>query len=188
MSHLRIRPQHPPQLDGSVLTITPESAGWKHVGFKVVKLKGGQHYRHLETQRETCLVLVTGTADISAGEHHFNDIGGRTSPFEDRAPGAVYVPANIEYTVSAHEDTELAICTAPGTPGRTPRLIGESDMPRETRGRGTNTRYVRNIPLVELPATQTRYRYARRRNLSRRNLLPPHPPGAGFRLSARVHR
>jgi len=152
MSQLRIRPHYPPQADGTVLTITPQSAGWKYVGFKVVKLKGGQHYRHLETQRETCLVLVTGKASIHAGEHHFNDIGGRTSPFEDRAPGAVYVPANIEYTVTAHDDTELAICSAPGKPGRQPRLIDESDMPRETRGRGTNTRHVRNILPESKPA------------------------------------
>jgi len=152
MSQLRIRPHYPPQADGTVLTITPESAGWKYVGFKVVKLEDGQHYRNLEAGRETCLVLVTGKASIVAGEQHFNEIGGRTSPFEDRAPGAVYVPADMEYSVTAHGNVELAICTAPGKPGRPPRLVGESDMPRETRGRGTNTRHVRNILPESKPA------------------------------------
>jgi len=152
MSQLRIRPYYPPQADGTVLTITPESAGWKYVGFKVVKLTDGQCYRHFETGRETCLVLVTGKASIVAGEQRFNEIGGRTSPFEDRAPGAVYVPAGIEYSVTAHDNVELAICTAPGQPGRPPRLIDESDMPRETRGRGTNTRHVRNILPESKPA------------------------------------
>jgi len=152
MSHLRIRPQHPPEADGTVLTITPESAGWTYVGFKVVKLKNGQSYCNIQAGRETCLVLVAGTASITAGGHKFNQIGGRVSPFEDRAPGAVYVPADTEYTVTAHGDTELAVCTAPGQPGRTPRLIADTDMPRETRGCGTNTRHVRNILPESKPA------------------------------------
>jgi len=152
MSHLRIRPQYPPQADGTVLTITPESASWTHVGFKVVKLSDGQYYSNLEVGCETCLVLVTGKASITAGEHHFNQIGGRASPFEDRAPGAVYVPAGIEYTVTAHGDAELAICTAPGSTNGAPRLIEDADMPRETRGHGTNTRHVRNILPESKPA------------------------------------
>jgi len=152
MSQLRIRPQYPPQADGTVLSITPESAGWKHVGFKLVKLTEGQRYSAVETGRETCLVLVTGKASIRAGEHHYNDIGGRSSPFEDRAPGAVYVPAGVEYGVTAHGNVELAICTSPGQPGRQPRLIDESEMSRETRGCGTNTRHVRNILPESKPA------------------------------------
>jgi len=152
MSHLRMRPQHPPESDGTVLTITPESAGWQHVGFKVVKLTDGQHYHGIENGRETCLVLVVGKASITAGSQHFNEIGGRSSPFEDRAPGAVYVPANLEYTITAHGNVELAICTAPGTQDRAPRLIDETDMPRETRGQGTNTRHVRNILPESKPA------------------------------------
>jgi len=152
MSSLRVRPNYPPQADGTVLTITPESAGWAFVGFKVVKLENGQSYRNVETGRETCLVLVTGKGSVRAGEQQFADIGGRSSPFEDRAPGAVYVPAGMEYTVTAHNDVELAICTAPGTADGSARLIGEADMPRETRGRGTNTRHVRNILPESKPA------------------------------------
>jgi len=151
MSHLRIRPQSPGS-DGTVLTVTPESAGWKHVGFRVVKLADGQSYQGSETERETCLVLVTGKASIRAGGYHFSEIGGRHSPFEDCAPGAVYIPAGIAYTVRAHGNVELAVCTAPGQPGGTPRQIDDTDMPRETRGRGTNTRHVRNILPESRPA------------------------------------
>jgi len=151
MTQLRIRPT-PPAPDGTVLTVTPASAGWAHVGFSVVKLTDGQVYSNTEAGRETCLVLVTGTASIRAGEHQFNHIGGRTSPFEDRAPGAVYIPAGLQYTVTAYGNAELAVCTAPGQPGRAPRLIEETDMPRETRGRGTNTRHVRNILPESRPA------------------------------------
>ena len=149
MVDLRVRP-HAPDADGAVLEVTPESAGWRHVGFKVVRLDPGQTYVGGEAGREACLVIVAGSADVAAGDERFSDLGGRTTPFEDRAPGAVYVPAGLPYSVSARSAVELAVCTAPGSGAGEPRRIEDSDMSREVRGAGTNTRYVRNI----LPETQ----------------------------------
>jgi 5-deoxy-glucuronate isomerase len=146
---LRVRP-HAPDADGTVLQVTPASAGWKHVGFKVVRLPAGQSYVANEAERETCLVLVAGSADVTAGEETFEAVGDRATPFEDRAPGAVYVPAGTAYTVNARTGVELAVCTAPGTGAGTARVIDGSRMSREIRGTGTNTRYVRNI----LPASE----------------------------------
>jgi len=149
MTQLKVRPGEP-AADGTVLNVTPESAGWKHVGFKVVRLKPGQAYAGGDARREACLVLVCGTADIRAGEARFASVGGRSSPFEDRAPGAVYVPANVSYSVTALVDVELAICTAPAKGRGAARLIEPAEMSYEVRGKGSNTRLVRNI----LPDTQ----------------------------------
>ncbi len=96
--------------------------------------------------------------------------------FDAEAPGAVYVPAGPTIALSAATDAEVAICTAPGSGAGAPRLIPADRMGRETRGEGTNQRFVRNIlpetepaeslliaevitpsrPLVELPAAQAR--------------------------------
>ena len=141
---LRVRP-HAPDADGTVLAVTPASAGWEHVGFRVVKLDDGQSYSGGEPGREACLVLVAGSADVTAGDKQFDGLGGRASPFEDRAPGAVYVPAGVAYTVTARGAVELAVCTAPGNGDGEVRAIDAARMSRETRGGGTNTRYVRNI-------------------------------------------
>ena len=65
MPQLRVRP-HAPDASGAVLEVTPQSAGWQHVGFKVVHLLAGQSYSASEAQRETCLVLVSGSADVSS--------------------------------------------------------------------------------------------------------------------------
>ncbi|KAF1715053.1 5-deoxy-glucuronate isomerase [Pseudoxanthomonas sangjuensis] len=143
-SRLHLRP-HAPTADGTVLAVTPDSAGWTYIGQHIVRLADGQRFEGFDAARETCLVLVTGSADVVAGEHSFVAVGGRATPFEDRAPGAVYVPAGTAYSVVANGAAELVVCTAPGKPGRAPRLIDAAHMPRETRGQGTNTRYVRNI-------------------------------------------
>ena len=149
MSTLRVRP-HRRDATGTVLEVTPQSAGWSHVGFRLVKLADGERHSGGDAGREACLVLVAGEADVHAGDARFEHVGGRATPFEDRAPGAVYVPAGTDYTVIARGPVELAVCTAPGRSAGEPRLIADDQMSRETRGTGTNTRHVRNI----LPQTQ----------------------------------
>ena len=146
---LRVRP-HAPAADGTVLEVTPQSAGWSHVGFRMVRLADGQRFEGGEAGREACLVLVSGSADVAAGGAVFAALGGRASPFEDRAPGAVYVPAGREFAVVAKGPVELAVCTAPGSGNGAARRIDAARMSREVRGSGTNTRYVRNI----LPETE----------------------------------
>lgn len=147
---LLVKP-HPPAEDGTVLEVTPESAGWSHVGFKVVKLSTGQSFTGGETGRETCLVILKGRADVTVeGTRKFMGIGDRSSVFEDVAPAAVYAPVGATYRVSARDAVELAICSAPASSRREPRLIDRERMPREVRGQGTNTRFVRNI----LPETE----------------------------------
>ena len=84
---LKVRP-HAPGADGSVLEITPQSAGWSHVGFQVVKLKPGQRHEGGSKDREACLVVLSGTANIVAGELSVENAGGRKSVFEDAPPAA----------------------------------------------------------------------------------------------------
>ncbi|MCH7863982.1 MAG: 5-deoxy-glucuronate isomerase [Proteobacteria bacterium] len=145
MADLLVRPADP-DADGRVIHITPKSAGWRHVGFDLHRLSPGQTLSRQTGQREVCLVLVAGAADVDAGEARFENIGGRTSPFEDKAPGVVFVPHDSSWTVTARTDVELAVCSAPGGgDGRTERLIEAAEMGTETRGKGANTRHVRNI-------------------------------------------
>lgn len=151
MTSLLVRP-HSPEADGTILTVTPESAGWKHVGFQRVNLQAGSDYSGGVAGRELCLVILTGLAKVTVDkELKTPSIGGRETPFEDKAPGAVYVPAGMPFVVQAETDVELAICSAPGTGKGKPRVIAEEDMSQETRGTGNNTRFIRNI----LPETQT---------------------------------
>ncbi|NIJ38944.1 5-deoxy-glucuronate isomerase [Sphingopyxis panaciterrae] len=138
---LLVRP-HAPDDDGTLLDITPASAGWTYVGFRVVRLAAGTRYDHVEDGREACLVVLTGTVTIDAGGERFEAIGGRATVF-DGAATSVYVPAGHRYTIEAASDAEIAICTAPGTGAGAVRLIRSDAV--EVRGQGTNTRHVRNI-------------------------------------------
>jgi 5-deoxy-glucuronate isomerase len=148
--NLRVRPTAP-DAGGRVIDITPQSAGWGHVGFEVRRLAAGQSASFSFAGREACVLVLAGTADVTAGDARFAAVGGRASVFDEGAPGAVYVPAGLEITVAATTEVEIAVCTAPGSGDGAPRQICAEQMGRETRGSGTNQRFVRNI----LPETES---------------------------------
>jgi len=149
MSDLLVR-RHAADAKGVVVEVTPRSAGWDHVGFKVVELTAHQAASGGEADREACIVVLSGLADVVVAGERFEDLGGRRDVFEERAPGAAYAPAGAAWSVIAKTAAEVAICTAPGRGGLAPRLIPPERMSLETRGQGTNTRHVRNI----LPETE----------------------------------
>ena len=130
---------------GCVTRVTPQDAGWTYVGFELQRLAAGDTVSGHAPDRETCLVWVTGKGRASAEGRDFGQLGGRQSPFEG-VPAALYVPAGSPWSVTATSPLELAVCTAPGIAGARPsRLIASQDLTKETRGKGTNTRYVTNI-------------------------------------------
>ena len=148
MSRLRI-PSIAPAADGTVVAVTPARAGWTYVGFSVVRLAAGQTYRGGEEGREACLVVLSGTIAVAAGDDRFGGIGRRRDVF-DGPPAAAYLPAGRDYAITATTPAEVAICSAPGATARAARIIAPDAMSHEVRGTGTNTRYVCNI----LPETE----------------------------------
>ena len=134
-----------PDENGRVQHITPGNANWDYVGFDLYELKPGQQIKQDTGKREVCLVMVTGTGTVKADGQTFETIGGRESVFEDKAPHAVYVPANASFEVTAETELTLGVCSAPGGSKLPARLIRPEEMGRETRGVGTNVRHVCNI-------------------------------------------
>ncbi|MDZ7645565.1 MAG: 5-deoxy-glucuronate isomerase [Woeseiaceae bacterium] len=134
-----------PDREHCVIRVTPESAGWRYVGFAVHRLGEGESLRQELADRETCIVVLSGRVDVAAADATFEDVGERARVFDDTAPHAVYVGAGTSFTVTARGAAEVALCTAPGKPGHASRRISPDEMSVEERGSGTNRRIVRNI-------------------------------------------
>ena len=141
MSKLKIHPQAD---NGRIAHVTPQSAGWGHVGFDLWKLKAGEVAKGGEGGREVCLVFISGKGRVLADGQDFGALGGRASPFEGK-PWSVYVPAGKAWSVAAENDVTLAVCTSPGTGKLPARVIGPDALHQETRGKGSNVRHVTNI-------------------------------------------
>ncbi|TXT40010.1 MAG: iolB [Comamonadaceae bacterium] len=129
-----------------IVNVTPERAGWTHVGFRALRLEANATETVATGARELCLVVLTGTVDVTVDGITYAQLGQRKSVFEERSPAAVYVPAGKEVTLRAVVDAEVALCTAPSDDkARAVRVIDPASMRRSVRGHGANTRYVCDI-------------------------------------------
>ncbi|MGO9755792.1 MAG: 5-deoxy-glucuronate isomerase [Roseiarcus sp.] len=143
---------HPRQsANGVVHRVTPKSAGWTYVGFEARDLKAGKRVSIDSGATETCVVVLSGKARVRSKGFDSGTIGARAHVFE-APPWSVYLPAGSAYSIKAVTDCEVAICTAPGKPGRAARVIAPDEVETLTRGKGSNTRYIRNVLPESAPA------------------------------------
>lgn len=144
MSKLLVSPQ-PRDEQGKVISVTPQSAGWKYVGFELYSLQPGETLQNDTNEQEVCLVLLSGKAEISTSTKSFGVLGQRMSVFERIPPYSVYVPNHDRYTVQAETVLELAVCAAPSKGTYPARVIAPKDVGVETRGSGNIERHIHNI-------------------------------------------
>ena len=129
-----------------IVNVTPERAGWTHVGFRAVRLAKGETETVNTGARELCLVVLTGSVDVTVDGHTHPNLGTRDSVFDAVSPAAVYIPPGQTVVVSCVRDAEIALCSAPGGAAAHPvHVIAPSSMRRSVRGKGSNTRYVCDI-------------------------------------------
>ena len=130
----------------TIVDVTPQSAGWDHVGFKAIRLAAGEQELVDTGTRELCLVVLTGTVDVSVDGNNWAGLGTRDSVFDEVSPAAVYVPPGKSVSLRATRDAELALCSAPcDNQVRPVRLLDSAQMKRSSRGKGSNTRHVCDI-------------------------------------------
>ncbi|MDP3652666.1 MAG: 5-deoxy-glucuronate isomerase [Rhodoferax sp.] len=135
-----------------IVNVTPERAGWRHIGFRALRLGAGDVESVQTGSRELCIVVLTGTVEVTVDGQTYAGLGKRQSVFEEVSPAAVYVPAGkvVQIVVAAQctAGAEVALCSAPGgadSAQRQVRVMDSAAMRRSVRGKGSNTRYVCDI-------------------------------------------
>ena len=138
---------------GCVHDVSPENAGWDHVGFALHALAAEDSAEGADTGREAILVIVEGRADVRVGSRRFGELGTRESVFATDSggrrpmPSALYVRPGERWSVTARSRCTLAVCTAPGEGGHESTLI-EGIEPL-VRGAGSNLRHIHPIAMEE---------------------------------------
>jgi 5-deoxy-glucuronate isomerase len=151
MPDLLVKSKSTPEENGSVVEVTPESAGWGYVGFEVFRLKEGKTAERHTGEDEVCLVLLSGHCNVSIEGGEWRNIGGRESVF-DGAPCALYLPPETAYRVEAVTGLELAVTSSPAEQGAAPQLILPEDIEIEVRGSGNMEREIRPILMEDRSA------------------------------------
>ena len=132
---------------GQVHAITPEAAGWGHVGFDLWRLGPGDRAEGAFDGREAILVLVEGRVAVTAAGEDYGEMGERLSVFDRLAPHCLYVPPGADWRAEATTPCTLAVCTAPSPGGRPVQRLGPAGIALEDRGEGTNLRHIHNIAM-----------------------------------------
>ena len=151
MSDLVVSANEKPDEDGSVVRVTPESAGWKYVGFEVLRLAEGRTVERRADAEEVCLVVLSGYCSVSTPDAGWRGIGERDGVFEG-PPHALYLPPETDYVVEAVSYLELAVCSAPAESGAEPLLVRPEDIEVEVRGSGNAERRIHPILMDDRPA------------------------------------
>jgi 5-deoxy-glucuronate isomerase len=135
-----------------IVAVTPQSAGWRYVGFSAHRLGNGESMTIDRPQSEACVVVLGGDVDVRAGGTTWSNLGSRRGVFDDAAPFAVYLPQG-RFDVTARADAEIAVAMAPGPGTAKARVIEPSRMKRFARGKGLNERFVCDILPQAEPAS-----------------------------------
>ena len=128
-----------------IVEVTPQSAGWRYVGFSAHRLQSGEAMAIERPGSEVCIVVLGGNVDVRAGAATSSGLGSRRDVFDDEAPFAVYLPQASDVQVRANEAAEIAVASAPGPGSAKARVIEPARMKRFARGRGLNERFVCDI-------------------------------------------
>src|SRR5258708_27643138 len=137
-----------PARDGTLISVTPQRANWRYVGFEAARLAPGASRSWKHADREACVVVLGGSCELRAGGETLDASAGRATPF-DGPPHALYAPPGMEIAVTARgSGVDVAIGTAPATKGARVQLFAPQDARLEVRGSGSMERRS-HPPLIE---------------------------------------
>jgi len=137
------RPAGTAAAEGWALALTPQRAGWRYAGLRVLELGPGGS-RSFGTGPEEMVVLpLAGSCEVECdGERQ--ELAGRDGVFAAVTDFA-YLPTGAEATVSTVAGGRFALPSAPATRRLPFRYVSAVDVPVEVRGAGRCSRQVNNF-------------------------------------------
>lgn len=132
-----------------VIDVTPNSAGWEYLAFRVIKLNQAETYQEETGGNEVALVPLEGAGTIAASgqEWHIE----RESVFT-QMPDVLYVPPGEKIQVTARSEFEFAIGGATAKGKYPVRLFRPEEQRVEVRGHHPALREVHHTLAWPLPA------------------------------------
>lgn len=128
---------------GTLLTVTPEMAGWAYSGLTVVSLAPGESREIATGDSELAVVPLKGGGRVTCEGTVFELIG-RRSVFT-RVTDFAYIPRDSRFTLVSDKGGEFALPSARARKRLAPAYGPAEKVPVEIRGAGSATRQVTNF-------------------------------------------
>lgn len=114
------------------------------LGFDLLVLVDGEQHASQTGEREVVAVILGGKATFDVGGKRFEKVGGRPNVFGGK-PHAVYLPAGVEYAVTADGAVQIALTSAPSDLETEPYVIDPSHVTSGVWGAANFKRYFNQI-------------------------------------------
>lgn len=140
----------PDPASSTKLEVTPDSAGWQYLSFRVIDLAPGGTHRAMLSDQETAVVPLRGSASVKIGD--LETELSRTDVFE-QMPRVGYAPPGTPIEIVAGDERfEFAIGSAPAEGLYPARVFEPAEMKSEVRGGGAARRQVNHVLAPPLDA------------------------------------
>jgi 5-deoxy-glucuronate isomerase len=126
------------------VVVTPERAGWRYCGLRVLRLQPAET-RELATDGEELAILPLSCSPVEVRvDGRTFTLAGRRSVF-DRVSDWMYVPVGSELRLRSERHAELALASARADRRFEPAHVPAEAVPIEVRGAGASTRQIVNF-------------------------------------------
>ena len=129
--------------DGFALVVTPESAGWRHSGLRVLELAAGGSSSFATGPDEVLVLPLAGGATVEVDGERF-ELTGRPDVFSGVTDFA-YAPREATVRVTTERGGRFAVPAARAARRLPARYAPASGVPVELRGAGQASRQVNNF-------------------------------------------
>jgi 5-deoxy-glucuronate isomerase len=126
-----------------IVNVTPEAAGWKYSGLRVLELAPGGEATFRTEQDEVVVLPLTGSCEVACDGETFT-LTGRESVFTGVTDFA-YAPRDAQVRVTSGGGGRFALAGARAERRLTPRYVAAGDVAVEVRGAGQASRQVNNF-------------------------------------------
>lgn len=148
---LLIKPDSLSDSPEETLVVTPESAGFEYLTFRLRKMVRGEKFSSDTGACELGMVVLGGRCSVESSAGSWCDFGSRAHVF-DGLPTALYLSIETEFTVTAKTDCEIAFCFSRAEETYPAHLITPDEIEIEVRGGANATRQINHIIKPDFPA------------------------------------
>jgi 5-deoxy-glucuronate isomerase len=134
---------------GVVLDVTPRTANWTFLSFRLIRLKPGSRLEIGSEDNELALVPLGGTCEVIVEGHPYRI--ARTDVFAERG-SLLYVAPNLTVVFEPSTACLVAVGGAPASQIYPVRKFGADETRVELRGGGAALRQIGHLLAPEVPA------------------------------------
>ncbi|MBR5539532.1 MAG: 5-deoxy-glucuronate isomerase, partial [Clostridia bacterium] len=97
----------------------------KKLEFGIIELEAGQTLDFNTEDKETAFIILEGHCNVSFGETVWENVGNRSSVFENIRAESFYMPKEFSLKITALDHLKIAVCATPVGEKTEPQLLKE---------------------------------------------------------------